>query len=194
MIIKVGITRPIPTIPIKLVKIFPISIRRPNSTSVAVSIEGVEDVNIIEASPKNEPERVTQAVTPRRCKIICVKTGRNCSPATNLSNRRGGSKSGCAHKNIGDEQADSSQPKSDSEPRGRAGEGPISLPLVSCRWQPRQDPGSSLREYTLETTRKRCWSTFQRSRTGMWRKEKGCETRGGTTFPTDRLHKALSIS
>jgi hypothetical protein len=132
MIIKVGITRPIHAIPIMPAKIFPISIRISNPSSVAVSIEDVEGLNIIEASPQNEPERVTQAVTPRICKITCVKMGRNCSPATNLSNRRG-SKSGCAHKNLGDEQTDFSQTKSSSEPRGRAGEGAVSLPLVNCR-------------------------------------------------------------
>jgi len=146
--------RPIPTIPIKATEIFAISILGSSPTSVAVSIEDLEYMNIIEVSPKKEPERVTQAATPRRCKTICVKMGRNCSAATNLSNRRGRRKGGCAHKNLGKEQAGFCLPKSDSERHGRAGEGPISPPLVRRRWQLRQDPGLSLWERTLETTRK----------------------------------------
>ena len=132
MIIKAGMMRPIPAIPIKATKVFAISIRRLSPTSVAVSIEDLEDMNIIEVSPKKEPETVTQTATPRRCKIICVKMGRNCSAATNLSNRRG-RKGGCAHKNPGEEQAGFCQPKSDSEQHGRAGEGAISPPLVRRR-------------------------------------------------------------
>ena len=133
MIIKAGMMRPIPAIPIKATKIFAISIKKSGPSSVAVSIEILEDMNIIEVSPKKDPERVTQAATPRRCKTICVKMGRNCSAATNLSSRRGRRKGGCAHKNLGEEQAGFCQPKSDSEPHGRAGEGPISPPLVRRR-------------------------------------------------------------
>ena len=90
-------------------------------------------MNIIEVSPKKEPETVTQAAAPRRCKIICVKMGLDCSAATNLSNRRGRRKGGRAHKNPGEEQAGFCQPKSDSERHGRAGEGTISPPLVRRR-------------------------------------------------------------
>jgi hypothetical protein len=133
MIIRAGMMRPIPAIPIKATKIFAISIMRSSPALVAISIEDLEDMNIIEVSPKKEPERVTQAATPRRCMTICVKMGRNCSAATNLSNRGGRRKGECAHKSLGEEQAGFCQPESDSEPHGRAGEGPISPPLVRRR-------------------------------------------------------------
>ena len=59
MIIKAGMVTPIPAIPIIPIKIFAM-----RSSPVAISIEGLEDMNTIELSPKKEPERVTQAATP----------------------------------------------------------------------------------------------------------------------------------